>query len=251
MENCPKEYEAAINEAIAKIRNIPSWNALSKGEKYAKLYKILHSAHPNEVGVLNEVLKRVNVPHCDNCGVELTKSNWHINDRLSGHHTCEGCAHIKWKNQQHKQHIIHQFLIELGVLNVKDEHDAVEACVDRAERITIDSAILAPKRRLMYVKTRYKLSEDDYKKMLEKSKGTCYICGRKTKLAIDHDHTTGLVRGLLCINCNTLLALAKDNPEILLNAVRYLSENYTLVPESLIETLSNSSHGDASHDRLS
>jgi len=42
------------------------------------------------------------------------------------------------------------------------------------------------------------------------------------KLSVDHDHRTKRVRGMLCVNCNTLLGLAKDRPTILRRLARYL-----------------------------
>jgi len=67
-----------------------------------------------------------------------------------------------------------------------------------------------------------------YEEMLTSQKGACAICfsklnsSRYTKLAVDHDHTTGLVRGLLCMNCNTALGLMKDSAERLISASKYL-----------------------------
>ena len=61
---------------------------------------------------------------------------------------------------------------------------------------------------------------------------SCEICsvdlvaGRKggNTQHIDHDHETGIIRGVLCNNCNTMLGAAKDTPEILREAARYLEE---------------------------
>lgn len=67
----------------------------------------------------------------------------------------------------------------------------------------------ADERRTYWLKSKYGLTEDDYSAMLEKQKGLCAICenpcatGRR--LAVDHDHATGKVRGLLCLYCNRLL----------------------------------------------
>lgn len=54
------------------------------------------------------------------------------------------------------------------------------------------------------------VSEQDYEKMLNAQGGVCAICGgppdtRWKKLAVDHCHQTGVVRGLLCMTCNTML----------------------------------------------
>lgn len=58
--------------------------------------------------------------------------------------------------------------------------------------------------------------------MQEKAAGRCQICHKETALHIDHDHSTGQVRGLLCNSCNGGLGAFKDNPDFLHEAVRYL-----------------------------
>lgn len=51
----------------------------------------------------------------------------------------------------------------------------------------------------------------------------CMICSKETgKLCVDHDHTTGKVRGLLCDNCNKGLGLFQDLPVLLEKAINYL-----------------------------
>ena len=45
--------------------------------------------------------------------------------------------------------------------------------------------------------------------------------------AVDHDHETGNIRGLLCSNCNGILGRADDNPEVFLNAIKYLENEGT------------------------
>ena len=45
----------------------------------------------------------------------------------------------------------------------------------------------------------------------------------KYKLAVDHCHKTGKIRGLLCGGCNTSIGSFEDNPELLKNAIKYLS----------------------------
>lgn len=81
---------------------------------------------------------------------------------------------------------------------------------------------------------RYGITESDYKKMLEKQKGCCAICGNKEsaasynskngpqRLSIDHCHETGKVRGLLCFNCNRALGYFKDSTQIIQKALSYL-----------------------------
>lgn len=78
---------------------------------------------------------------------------------------------------------------------------------------------------------RYGITRDDYNLMFSKQKGKCAICateevGRKhTHFHVDHNHTTGKVRGLLCDKCNRGLGYFNDNSDTLNNAQRYLNEN--------------------------
>jgi hypothetical protein len=69
----------------------------------------------------------------------------------------------------------------------------------------------------------------EYLKLLESQLGKCAICrgvelrkGKKIRLSVDHCHTTGKVRGLLCGNCNRAIGLLKDDSSLLLKAVLYL-----------------------------
>lgn len=76
---------------------------------------------------------------------------------------------------------------------------------------------------------------EDYDRLLAEQLGVCKICGepptgdsnqRRVHLCVDHDHVTDEVRGLLCDWCNTGLARFRDDPKLLLSAIRYInSEN--------------------------
>ena len=66
----------------------------------------------------------------------------------------------------------------------------------------------ALKRREKNLKQRYGITLEQYEQLLVKQEGVCSICHRvpRTKpLAVDHDHKTGTVRGLLCLWCNRAL----------------------------------------------
>jgi len=47
---------------------------------------------------------------------------------------------------------------------------------------------------------------------------------RRRGYAIDHNHQTGKFRGILCLNCNSMLGMAKDDANVLLKAIEYVSE---------------------------
>lgn len=54
----------------------------------------------------------------------------------------------------------------------------------------------------------------------------CDICGRVTiRMAIDHCHTTGKVRGLLCKDCNTALGIVEESPERLRALIAYIEQH--------------------------
>lgn len=73
---------------------------------------------------------------------------------------------------------------------------------------------------------KFDLSSDDYMRLLHRQGGRCGICRnrpRTRRFAVDHDHHSGEVRGILCDKCNhEILGGAKDSLETLRNAVAYL-----------------------------
>ena len=80
-----------------------------------------------------------------------------------------------------------------------------------------------------YIAKTFGITADDYYRMLEEQGGVCAICGSdeprgrsKVKFSIDHCHTTGKVRGLLCGPCNTGIGHLKDDVTVLAAAIDYL-----------------------------
>lgn len=77
------------------------------------------------------------------------------------------------------------------------------------------------------LKQLYGLSWESYNSMISSQDGKCLICKRKDiKFHVDHCHTYGHVRGLLCKHCNMLLGNAKDNIEVLASAIEYLRTDF-------------------------
>lgn len=76
------------------------------------------------------------------------------------------------------------------------------------------------------LKRKFSLSIEEYTKLLEKQKGVCAICDKECSraLAVDHCHTSGKIRGLLCNNCNRGLGHLKDSVSILRKAINYLEK---------------------------
>jgi hypothetical protein len=68
---------------------------------------------------------------------------------------------------------------------------------------------------------RYGLTLDQFEKLLVEHNSQCAICGCPYQV-IDHNHETGIVRGLLCHRCNRALGMLKDNSELFEKASAYL-----------------------------
>ncbi len=81
-----------------------------------------------------------------------------------------------------------------------------------------------PDRRHKHALKRYGMTPEEYSSLLEVQKGGCAVCGKKCtrRLAVDHDHETGRVRGLLCMPCNTAIGSLRDSPALVAKAVVYL-----------------------------
>lgn len=77
------------------------------------------------------------------------------------------------------------------------------------------------------LKHEFGLTWEERQEMLEKQGFRCAICGKseadnKQRLAVDHNHVTGKIRGLLCKACNMALGGFRDDAEILYKAIKYL-----------------------------
>lgn len=85
------------------------------------------------------------------------------------------------------------------------------------------------KRREYHLKRLYGITNDQYQELLEKQDHKCFVCQKhetefKTKLAVDHNHKTGEIRGLLCNYCNHRIVGRNTDPEIMRRVYEYLSQ---------------------------
>lgn len=79
------------------------------------------------------------------------------------------------------------------------------------------------------IKRRYQLSIEEYNAQLAAQNCKCCICGKqhdptlkRGRLYVDHCHSTGKIRGLLCSACNSALGYMNDDIEILKTAIAYI-----------------------------
>lgn len=89
---------------------------------------------------------------------------------------------------------------------------------------------------------RYGLSGDEYRTLAARQDNRCAICGTRASenrrgrgtrgaLTVDHDHETGLIRGLLCSPCNTGIGGLRHNQDLLRQAIAYLADPPALTSE--------------------
>ncbi len=76
--------------------------------------------------------------------------------------------------------------------------------------------------RFRVVRYRYGLSQEEYDSLSTE----CAICGSIDDLHIDHNHSTGLFRDILCGRCNRGLGLFKDDANLLIRATDYILKHF-------------------------
>jgi hypothetical protein len=122
--------------------------------------------------------------------------------------------------------------------NMKKSTDGKQKTCKACQKAYSQSTVCKENRKAYYQKTKrehinrnlkkhYGIDYDQYDEMLAAQNGKCAICpstepGGKGRFHVDHCHTTGKVRGLLCHHCNTMLGLAKDSIQTLEKAIHYL-----------------------------
>ena len=129
---------------------------------------------------------------CTSCKRELEFSAFSLADRKTGRlrGDCRECTYAK--------------------KNVRESRDPERA---------------AARRRVVRLRYKYGIEPEEYDRLADDQDGRCAICKKHTEpLHVDHDHSTGLVRGLLCHKCNAGIGLLEDNIETLESAIVYLKE---------------------------
>lgn len=124
-------------------------------------------------------------------------------------------------------------------------------------KLDVDKRRVASRRTML--KSKYGISLEDYNNILNTQQGVCAICkeketvrsnklGNVDSLRVDHCHTTGKIRGLLCSRCNFGISNFRDRIGILVSATNYLLKSkQPLIHEELkldkkISTGSNKKH---------
>jgi len=103
----------------------------------------------------------------------------------------------------------------------------------RARRLEPD---VKRRERAGHLMRKFGITLEQYEAMLEAQGGVCAICGRAPgdiSLHVDHDHSTGRIRALLCFPCNNALADLREDPDIVGKALAYLVTHTPGVAEEI------------------
>jgi len=142
--------------------------------------------------------KDLKVKICNQCKLDLPLSAFHkCKHNPDGHqYTCKKCQKL-YENNRYK--------------NNSEYRERKKAWCRKSQQ----KGYCPRKERKRKLKQNFNLTVEQYQEMLKKQNGVCAICkqpekskhqnGKVRQLAVDHNHKTGKVRGLLCGNCNQRL----------------------------------------------
>ena len=139
---------------------------------------------------------------CSICKTEKSLSEFYLDKRRVRGNRCKDCNRIHVKAWREKN---------------RDSYNAKER-----ERYA-----KSPAKWANHLRRVYGISPEVYANQFQKQGGCCAICKASAEslgetLAVDHNHATKNVRGLLCANCNRMLGFAADRPRVLRAGANYL-----------------------------
>lgn len=161
---------------------------------------------------------------CSKCKLEKPLSEFYKKEggKFGVMHACKECIK-KYRRTFYSNHREH-------VNQVNKKHYKTEKAKQSRDKRRATKKYKQARRKY-WLKAKYNISPDVYKQLLEKQNGKCAICNQKEtvsnqfcimQLAVDHDHKTGKIRGLLCKNCNQAIGLLNERIDYLENAKQYL-----------------------------
>lgn len=172
---------------------------------------------------------------CSHCKRELSSASFYRNKRNADglHDSCKDCrkhtdSQSHRVNRDRRIGAMREYRAKTIITRRQQELDygKSEAGKQRNRRATaryhITHKTECEDRR---IRKTYGITLAEYDEMLAEQHGVCKICGgvdpNGRRLAVDHDHVTGAVRGLLCVRCNLALGQYEKHPQ---EFERYLGE---------------------------
>lgn len=177
--------------------------------------------------IANNARKRADssVKMCKTCRLDLPATSYLPAHRsciacedlhASGRKQCRACKQVKDFSEFHKRP------------DREHSHDSrCKSCRAASAKILNST----PERKARYRHLRYQrlygVTLEEVEEMERRQQGMCAICGSKPQGAfhVDHDHSTGKARELLCNYCNSLLGQCSDRIEVLKKAIEYLERH--------------------------
>jgi len=171
------------------------------------------------------------------CGRTFVPTN-HGSDRLYFDRLCQRRAKQRLYNKTHPEQRQKNWLKYSAKHRdtlCEKTRSRYETNLDRERKRSLEKARRPESRNLHYVRN-YGISLEEYERLLNEQGRRCRICrtddpgtqrrncSKPPSFAVDHDHRTGKVRGLLCERCNRGLGQFRDNAGILKAAISYLTE---------------------------
>jgi predicted nucleic acid-binding Zn ribbon protein len=158
---------------------------------------------------------------CPVCGIEFSAN---VHNQL---YCSSKCSHTKWKLSRQngiRKKYPNTYFKDKSCRNcgtifkpsAPSHHYCSEECADIGKKDA-------------YYSRNYSITLEEYKDLVALNDSKCWICGVHNddihnSLAVDHCHTTGKVRGILCHNCNVSIGKLGDTSEALLKAYNYLKK---------------------------
>jgi len=144
---------------------------------------------------------------------------------------CAGCKSEKAITEFYKQTKNGNpfgFCKKCQLVKMKKRRNDNPDIVKRESELRRKRRLASPKQLFNWqLKHTYGISIAAYELLIKAQGATCAICGKAAtnkykRLHVDHNHTTGEIRGLLCHGCNVAIGMVKENPTTLRAAADYL-----------------------------
>ena len=114
----------------------------------------------------------------------------------------------------------HKFCRSCGEIKPHDEWHRNATASDGLS--TSCTTCRAAKGRAGHLKRQYGMTEAEWDEMIASQMGLCVICLKAPAVHVDHCHSTGRVRGVLCFNCNSAIGTWGDDPDAARRVAAYL-----------------------------
>jgi hypothetical protein len=194
---------------------------MSKSADYHKIWTARNASN----GLCRHCTKAV-VPGSVSCAVHLEKNRLRTkakSNERAANGICLSCLTIREPNSafcaEHRK-------IKLAYhRNRQATRRSIGQCIQCSNNAASDSAWCEAhrdRRRETKLMRNYNIGASHRDAMVERQGGLCAICKTSKATRIDHNHTTGYIRGMLCDHCNTGLGLFKDSINNLLSAATYV-----------------------------